>query len=455
MRSRRSGAFRQEGKYLKTVIVGAGVSGLTLAERILASGTGTDASITIIETAESPGGLARTFSIDGYNFDIGPHRFHTANEEVDSYLKEILEGCHIKINRKSSVHMAGRYRNWPLTLASVLGLPVPVLWRSFLDLFNKPVIPEILSFADFIRSRYGNNLYNFFFSGYTKKFTGTDAENLHVDWAQAGVNRAVIDKRVKADSLFSLMKGLLLPKPVETQFYYPLTGGIQTFCNLQRQRIETSGGVFRFNAEATGIVQENGIVTGVKLDNGEIVPAERVYWTAPVTVLYPESKLTFINTLVANVALTAEVSANDYQWCYFGQDDLIFSRLTIPRNFRADCVPEGRDSVIAEITCSSDSELWKNPDSVKEKLIKDLERVGAVKGDDIQFIDWRRIPETYPVYSLDYKQRLSLITEKTPDGLFLAGRCGSFWYNNMDHSIAQALSMARGSDYRKDFWNER
>ncbi|OPX30178.1 MAG: hypothetical protein B1H09_05415 [Gemmatimonadaceae bacterium 4484_173] len=438
---------------MKTVIVGAGVSGLTLAERILASGTEANADITVIETVDAPGGLARTFSVDGYDFDIGPHRFHTANEEVDSYLREILADNYVRISRKSSVHMAGRYRNWPLTLVSVLGLPLPVLWRSFTDLFNKPEIPEIRSFADFIRSRYGNNLYDFFFSGYTKKFTGTDAEKLHVDWAQAGVNRAVIDKRVKADSLLSLLKGMLLPKPVETKFYYPSTGGIQTFCNLQRSRIEQAGGVFRFNTDATGIVEDNGAVTGVELDSGEIIPAEMVYWTAPVTILYPESGLTFINTLLANISLKSEIPGNDYQWCYFGQDDLIFSRLTIPRNFRADCVPRGKDSVIAEITCSSDSEIWKNPESIKDRLVHDLKAVGAVRGDDIQFIDWRRIPETYPVYSLDYKQRLSSI--KSPEGLVLTGRCGSFWYNNMDHSIAQALSIARGENYRKDFWNER
>lgn len=209
--------------------------------------------------------------------------------------------------------MAGRYRNWPLTIASIIGLPFPVLWKSFLDLFNKPDIPEVKSFADFIRSRYGDNLYNFFFSGYTRKFTGIDAESLHVDWAQAGVNRAVIDNRVKADSLLSLVKGMLLPKPVETKFYYPSTGGIQTFCDLQCKRIETRGGILRYSTTAKGLKEENGAVSGVELKSNEIIPADRVFWTAPITILYPETELTFINTLIANVAIESEVPRNDYQ----------------------------------------------------------------------------------------------------------------------------------------------
>lgn len=436
---------------MKTVIVGAGLSGLTLAERILSSDTGE--RVTVLEREDAPGGLARSFHVDGFDFDIGPHRFHTFNTEVDSYLREVLADCFVQISRKSSVYMAGRYRNWPLTLASVMGLPFPVLWRSFLDLFNKPDIPNIESFADFIRSRYGDNLYNFFFSGYTRKFTGIDAEKLHVDWAQAGVNRAVIDNRVRADSLLSLVKGILLPKPVETKFYYPSHGGIQTFCNLQCERIQAAGGKLHLNTRVKGISVENHSVSGVVLDNGKTVHADRVFWTAPITILYPETELTFINTLVANVALRSEVSQNDYQWCYFGHEDLIFSRLTIPRNFRTDCVPADRDSVIAEITCNSETEFWKDPEIVRERLTKDLKSVGAINGDDIIFIDWQRIPETYPVYTLDYKEKLASI--KTPQGLFLTGRSGSFWYNNMDHSIDQALSIVKGSEFKHDFWNER
>lgn len=436
---------------MKTVIVGAGISGLTLAERILSSGNGEE--VTVLEREDAPGGLARSFNIDGFHFDIGPHRFHTFNKDVDSYLLEILADCFISISRKSSVYMAGKYRNWPLTLTSVLNLPFPLLWKSFLDLFYKPDIPAIESFADFIRSRYGDNLYNFFFSGYTRKFTGIDAESLHVDWAQAGVNRAVIDKHVKSDSLFSLAKGLLLPKPVATQFYYPSKGGIQTFCDLQCRRIEETGGSIRYSTAVAGITSNNGAVSTVELKGGETIPADRVFWTAPITILYPETNLSFLNTLTANVALSSEISSNDYQWCYFGQEDLIFSRLTVPRNFREDCVPSGRDSVIAEITCNSDSEFWKNPESIRDRLINDLESVGAIKRDDVIFIDWQRIPETYPVYTLDYKEKLSSVN--VPRNLFLTGRSGSFWYNNMDHSIAQALSIVLGSDFKQDFWNER
>ncbi len=430
-----------------TVIVGAGIAGLTLAERLTANNK--NSHVTIIERNSTPGGLARTFKRDGYLFDIGPHRFYTSDPVVEKYLLDILGEEHIAIKRVSSVYMEGKYKYWPLTLGAVIGLPFPILFKIFLDLFRRSKDDSIHNFADFIIAKYGRNLYDFFFSGYTKKFTGIDSDKLHWDWAAAGVNRAVIDKKVKADSLLSLLKGLFLPKPVTTLFYYPSTGGIQTFCDKQAAKIRENGGVVRFSSPASGIVTSEGRVVGVKLNDGEVIPADTVFWSAPISILHPFSGFRFMNTLICNIALSKK-QQNTYQWCYFGQKDIIFSRLTVPRNFRQNTVPDGCDSLIAEITVTRDSELWRNPNSCLDKLLSDLEKVHALDREDIIFLDWQRIPETYPLYDLEYRNRLSSI--ELPEGLELLGRCGSFWYNNMDHSIGQALAISRGEAFEKDFW---
>ena len=430
-----------------TVIVGAGVAGLTLAERLLTGGY--RGSVTVLERENAPGGLARTFTREGFNFDIGPHRFHTSDPDVERYLLEILGDDHITIARVSSVYMEKRSRNWPLTLGAVLGLPAPVLLRSLADMLRPKPKTEPRTFADHIVARYGRNLYEYFFRGYTRKFAGMEAENLHLDWAAAGVNRAIIDKKVKADSLLSLVKGVLLPKPVATKFYYTASGGIQTFCEMQSQRIESLGGEVRLLAPASGIATADGRVTGVELTDGTMVPADTVHWSAPISILFPDAGFRFINTLLCNIGL-ARPAGNDYQWCYFGQEDILFSRLTVPRCFRSDTVPEGRDSLVVEITTGDGSPEWKDPDLITDRVVEDLEKVGALRREDILFMDWKRVPETYPLYDLEYRDRLAGIS--LPAGLHLLGRCGSFWYNNMDHSIGQALATASGGTYHREFW---
>jgi protoporphyrinogen oxidase len=430
------------------VIAGAGVSGLTLAERLTSGGN--NLSVTLIEREDTPGGLARTFEKNGFLFDIGPHRFHTSDDIVSNYILDVLGDEHATIRRSSNVYMAGKYRNWPLTMKSVAGLPVPVLFRSFLDLFKGKSTGDMKTFADYVISKYGRNIYDYFFKGYTEKFTGHSPRELHVDWAEAGVNRAVIDKNVKADDLVSLLKGLLLPKPVSTDFYYPSSGGIQTFCDRQLERITANGGNVHFGCSATGIETEAGRTIGVITGNKGVIPADKVYWSAPLSILFPDSGFQFLDTLLCNIALSKDQN-NRYQWCYFGQKDILFSRLTVPKNFRADTVPEGADSLIAEVTLN-DPALRTDPESLKDSLIAQLEKVNALNPDDILFMDWRIVTETYPLYDLRYREHLSSL--ELPEGLELVGRCGSFWYNNMDHSIGQALAISSGNSFSKDFWKD-
>ena len=432
----------------RTVIVGAGVAGLTLAERLLSQEN--SAETVLVEREECPGGLARTFSIEGFHFDIGPHRFHTSDEGVDRYLKRILDSRYITIPRKSSVFMAGRYRHWPLSLKSLVGLPPGVLFRSLMDMLKKKPAGEVNSFADFIRCRYGRNLYEFFFKAYTRKFSGMDPELMHPDWAEAGVNRAVIDKRVKADSLLSLFLGMLAPRPVHTKFYYPSEGGIQSFCDMQSSLVKRSGGALMYGIPAEGIVQDSGIVRGITMGGGAILEADRVFWSAPLSLLFPEQDFSFIHTLVANIGLKSENPRNDYQWCYFGQEDLCFSRITVPRHFRGDTVPHGADSLCVEITVT-DQALRDGVEGIQKELVPQLESVGALRENQIEFMDWRLIRETYPVYDLDYRTKLTSLV--LPENLTLLGRSGSFWYNNMDHSISQALALSKGEKFERDFWS--
>ncbi|MBN1434343.1 FAD-dependent oxidoreductase [Candidatus Fermentibacterales bacterium] len=433
----------------RVVIVGGGVAGLTLAERLLAR-PGT--AVILVEREPDVGGLARTFEYDGFTFDIGPHRFHTTDSDVQNYVLSVLGGDHILIPRKSSVYLSGRYYNWPLTLSGALRLPLRIVLPGVLDIVYRPGSRDARTFADHIISRYGRSLYRNFFRDYTRKFTGIDAGELHSDWARAGVDRAVIDRRVRADNIGSLLRGLLLPRPVSTSFVYPARGGISSFCKELLERVVRRHGMVATGAGVVGIEQSNGRVTGVRLSGGSTITADRVFWSAPLSILFPELGFSFMNTVLYNIGLQKE-QGNDWQWCYFGEADIVFSRLTAPRNFREDTVPMARDSLVAEITCRSTDPVWSDPASLIPGVIESLERVGAARSADVVFVRPERVPETYPVYDLSYRERIGRAMERLPEGLSLIGRCGCFWYNNMDHSISQALRLASGKpEQSREFW---
>jgi UDP-galactopyranose mutase len=86
--------------------------------------------------------------------------------------------------------------------------------------------------------------------------------------------------------------------------------------------------------------------------------------------------------------------------------------------------------------------------------------------DQIRDVRSEPVPNTYPIYTLNYMDELTrhLRALSRFSNLLLAGRCGRFWYNNMDHSIGQGLTMAdrilRGDalgqieEGQRAFWEE-
>lgn len=64
---------------------------------------------------------------------------------------------------------------------------------------------------------------------------------------------------------------------------------------------------------------------------------------------------------------------------------------------------------------------------------------------DVQNVYVERVPETYPIYHRTYPRELERTRKALAryENLHLAGRTGMFWYNNMDHSMENAMQLSR------------
>jgi protoporphyrinogen oxidase len=422
-------------------IIGAGVAGLTIGYQLARQGY----RVTVVEKNAEVGGLARTFHYGDFHFDVGPHRFHTENPRVAEFIRGILGQEAIEIPRKSGARMFGRFHEWPLRPGILLSMPISLMLKGACDLLFKERLPGESFEADIV-NKYGRTLYNIFFEPYTRKFLFYSPSDLHRDWARAGVNRAVIDKRAHSDNLWSLLKNTLMPKPVETMFLYP-PHGVGRFSDLLADHIQSMGGRLILGATVSGIeTSETRIVAA--LVGQERIACDNVVWTAPLTTLnrlvgVEGIDLEYLSTIFYNFEI-AKPPKLDYQWTYFGGDE-IFSRATSPGAFLTTTTPPGKSGLCVELTCREGDERWQNPDRHTATIVADLERTGAIDGAaDIERVHIERVPFTYPIYKLNYLGELqrNLRALGRYSNLLLAGRCGRFWYNNMDHSIGQGLTMA-------------
>ncbi|MDP8224733.1 MAG: FAD-dependent oxidoreductase [Candidatus Lernaella stagnicola] len=426
------------------LIVGAGVCGLTVADRLAAAGS----RVTVIEREDQLGGLARTFHYPEGNFDIGPHRFHTTDETVLRFLDEVLGDDVLHIPRTSLVYFFRHYYRWPIhPTLHLLRLPPRLIVGVVLDLlFRLYRKRRPSSFEDYILNMYGRTLYRAFFRDYSTKFLGITPSETHADWARTGIDRAIIDERLKINTLFELIKSLFVrPKGAEIQFRYP-RGGIDVFAKKLRDRIVAAGGDVLLGTPADGVVLNDERITEVRA-GGRTWQPKHVVWTASPTALLDmagETKpdLHFLNLVCFNV-VTTKHHGPEFQWCYFGSQDLVFSRVSRPEAFDPDIIAGGRSGLCVEV--SSPPEAWDHPEAFQDQVLDDLIRVDLITGrQDVVAVHIEKVRESYPIYDIGYDEKLAALRDRMARvaNLSLAGRTGTFWYNNMDHSIAMGLQLA-------------
>ena len=446
-------------------IIGAGIAGLTAGYHLSQKGM----KVTVVEKEDRPGGLARSFRYGDYIFDVGPHRFHTDDQKVLQFIKMILGRDYLLIPRSSGVFFFGRYHDWPLQFKTIFKLPPSLTFRVTRDLLRRSRRMGN-SFEDYIINMYGQTLYDSFFKVYTEKFLKHDPANIHSDWAKAGIDRAVIDKKQQANTLSSLIRKTILPQPVNTEFIYPTSDGIQLFSDRLQEEIIKNGGEIKLNTEVRSIARGGKSIDEITLSDGSQYKPDLLIWTAPVDLLcglldVEEPGLNYLSALLYNVEVAGE-PAVPYQWCYYGQDDILFNRISIPRNFYRGTAPDGMTGINLEVTCMEGDTVWNDPEKICEVLKTDMVRVGLIPSPgDIRKIHIERSTNVYPIYELDYLYPIQRILNHLSyiGNLLLLGRTGTFWYNNMDHSIAAGIDAAEDISnstrqgihtayHRNDFW---
>lgn len=164
------------------VIVGSGLAGLTIAERLANI---SNEKVLIIEKRNHIGGNV----YDSYNEDriliqnYGPHTFHTSNKEVYEYLSLFTEWRDYQHRVLSCVD--GNFIPFPISIETINELyNMHLTADEMLDFIDskKNKIETIRSSEDVVLSKVGEDIYNKFFKNFTLK--------------QWGISPAKLDKSV-------------------------------------------------------------------------------------------------------------------------------------------------------------------------------------------------------------------------------------------------------------------
>jgi protoporphyrinogen oxidase len=425
------------------LILGGGVSGLALAERLKDSGLNS----LVIEKAGAPGGLSRTAKAGEFFFDLGGHRLYFSKPETREWTEKLLAGRGLlRRKRSSAVFTGGRLLKYPPTPLNGLLYAAPLLFakrRPAAKTQNQPTL------KDWLESRLGRGVHDRYFRDYTKKVWGLGTDELSPLWAERRIGGGFSIKSI----LVELLGGGLSSKENAGCFLYPEKG----IGELPRALMEKAGKSMTLltGAEPLELDFRDGRPAGLTFEMGGERHTARfrlIVSTIPLRSLlnlFPSAAkraggIKYRSMVVLFAALRRRERLAQH-WIYFPDKDAAFSRACELANWSRSLAPGGWLPMTFEFFCDEGDAVWNMGKDELAALafaspaLKKL--AGAYEAGPTSV---ERLPHAYPLLYSGSETPLDAAKAALAGfpNLLLCGRTGSHAYLDTEECLLDAWAAA-------------
>lgn len=430
-------------------ILGAGLTGLAIADSLIGSGK----KIVLLEKDCSIGGLAKTLEYKGFRFDLGGHRLYFHRDASLRYVRSLVGEdkllCH---TRKSRIFLNGRFLRYPPRFSDIFSYRPSNIFKFIFEnfpYFFQGKRKNSGSLKDWVYSRFGPTIHNLYFNDYSHKVWGLTTEEISADWAE---------RRIGDFDSFQLLKEVFArinsTKENASLFYYP-SEGIGSLCDNLALRIKDRAGLI-LNAEISKLECLNGEFRSlIYRNNGDYsaLAFKHLISTIPLVSLCRSiysldserealsKKISYRSLILVFLIVNKERVFQDH-WIYFPEKDVAFSRISEPKNWSHFMVRDGKTSLCCEIFCNYHDDTWNLADGqIINRVTTSLEKLRLAAKDDISDCLVVRVPFAYPLLYTGYKNDLEFIFKKLSGfkNLVLAGRNGMHAYLDIEECLEEAM----------------
>lgn len=419
---------------MKTGILGGGLSGVVLQHFL-------EDDSEILEKESRIGGLCRTFEKDGFLYDIGGHILFSREPKMMETIKSILGDNINYVKRNNKILYKDRYVKYPFENGLDV-LDKEDIFDCLINYINNEY-PEPKNFKEWIYYTFGSGIAEKYLIPYNQKIWKCLPEQMSLEWVQRVPKPPVAD--VLKSALGIETEGYLH----QLHFNYPLYGGIESLVksfaqnglnaatDFQINKIQKKAGQWLVSDGTDERVYDRLVVTF------PLTEAVKVIEDVPAEVIEASESLRYNSVRVILIGVNNE-SLMDKSAVYIPNSKLIPHRVCFMGYFSKNTVPEGKSSLMAEVTTNPSFEHHKTSDSVLTEMVaNNLEQCGIIKQADIVTTDIQNIEFGYIVYDLNYYKNMAVIKNFFKSiNVDLLGRFGQFEYINMDEVIKRSKAMA-------------
>lgn len=355
-----------------------------------------------------------------------------------------------------------------LGLINTLLIGLSYIWRQMFPLKDETYLDA------FYKNRFGDRLYSTFFEAYTEKVWGVPCSQIRSDWGAQRVKGLSL-RRALVHAVKDLLSSDFQKSQKEretsliTRFFYPKFGPGHMWETVAKH-VQRCGGEIRMKHRVSGVHVEGGKITAATIEDMQTGKTERMscdffFSTMPVKHLmgmmtpHPPSRvvevaegLSYRDFMTVGLLLKklhiqekGKKPAEDApdNWIYIQEGGVRVGRVQIFNNWSPYMVKDWRNTkwIGLEYFVNEGGDLWIMDDkSLVEMGIREMEKIGMIKREDVLDGCVIRMPKAYPAYIGSYTQLhvVREFVEQIPN-LFLIGRNGMHRYNNQDHSMLTAM----------------
>ena len=421
---------------MKTIIIGAGLTGLGLAYFLEKEG---EKDYLILESESEIGGWCKTIRKNGFAFDLAPHLLHIKDLKISQLINELLENKLFSQARKGGIFFQGKIIPYPFqyNLYHLDDVTKKECLDSAIESHNKFQNKKPINFEEFILINMGGGIARHFMIPYNKKYYCVEPNELTFDFFEKYMSSTKLEdiKRGAISDMSNSEIGFF------KNFLYTKEGGIDYLPKAFSEKINN----IKLNEKIVKIdIYKKIIFTKDK---------EYKYENLVSTIPLPE-----IINLIENVPEEIKIASkklrctsmslvflginrpkiSEHHWLYFPQEDIFQFRNSFPMNFSEKTTPQGMNSICAEYSYIGEKKF--SDEEIINKTIDDLIKIGIIKNkEEIIFKDICNKKYGYVIFDFNRTENLKLIQNYLRENkIYPIGRYGVWEHSSMDEVIIQA-----------------